>query len=147
MDFAFFFLQWELRPAVMKGLFVLVSHGNQKHHLLVDGSVLKAEYQLRSCCISSFSTVVLPSASLLSQEVLAALFFPRGRFSKGKSNVSPLWYRHYWNALLCYLSKYILGVSIVLVGTALGSVLLMGPNFLQQIFETVLGPFDLFWPS
>lgn len=78
----------------MKGLFVFFSLGNQKHHLSVDGNVLKAEHRLLSCHISSLSVVVLPSASLLSWEVLAALFFPCRQFSKGKSNGQPLWYRH-----------------------------------------------------
>lgn len=147
MRFAFFCPSWELRPAVMKGLFVFFSLGNQKHHLSVDGNVLKAEHWLLSCHISSLSVVVLPSASLLSWEVLAALFFPCRQFSKGKSNVQPLWYRHSWNALLHYLSKYILVLSIILVGTALGFIFVMEPNLLQQISEMVLGPFDLFWPA
>lgn len=89
-----FFSRWELRPAVVKGIFVFFPLGNQKHHLSVEGSVLKAEHQLLSCHIGSFSAVVLPSASLLAWEVLAALYFPCRWFSEGESNVRPLWYRH-----------------------------------------------------
>lgn len=38
--------------AVMAGLLLYFSLGNQKHHLSVDGSVLKADHWLLSCYIS-----------------------------------------------------------------------------------------------
>lgn len=121
--------------------FVFFSLGSQKHNLLSRWECIKS---LTSVAVLSCA-VVIRSASLLSQQVLAALFFLCRWFSKGKSNMLPLWYGYSWNALLHYLCKYVLVLSIVLVRTALGSVTLVGPNFQQQIFEAVLSPFDLFW--
>lgn len=43
--------------------------------------------------------------------------------------------------LFYYLLKYILVLSIAIVGTAIRSLLLKGPN------KAVLGPFDPFWPA
>lgn len=87
--------------AVVAGLLVYFSLGNQKHHLSVDGSVVKAGHWLLSCHISSFSAVALTSVSLPSQEVLTALFFPCRLFSKGESNVQPL--SVLWTLLECFV--------------------------------------------
>lgn len=51
-----------------------------------------------------------------------------------------LCYGHSWNALFYYLSKYISVLSIALVGMAIRSLLLKGPNLPQPIFEAVLAP-------
>lgn len=83
------------------GVFCL---GNQKHHLSVDGSVVKADHWLLFCHISSFSAVALISVSLMPQEVLTALFFSCSLFSKGESNVQSM--SVLWNVLFYYLSKY-----------------------------------------
>lgn len=92
--------------------------------------------------------MVLPLASMLSWEVLTAFIFLFRQFSKGASDVQPLWYNTPEVLCFTFRSKYILVLSTVLVGhLALGSVLLMGPNLLQQIFEAVLVPFDLFWSA
>lgn len=130
--------------AVMAGLLVCFSLGNQKHHSSVDGSVLKADHWLLSCHIRSFSAVALTSVSLLSQEALTALFFPCFLRMSPMFNLC-LFYGHSWNALIYYLSKYILVLSIA--GTAGRSILLKHPNLPQPIFEAFLGPFDLFWPA
>lgn len=117
-----FFPWWVLILAVMAGLLVYFSLGNQKHHLSVDGSVVKADHWLLFCHISSFSAVALISVSLMPQEVLTALFFSCSLFSKGESNVQSM--SVLWNVLFYYLSKYSLVLSIALVGTEIRSLLL-----------------------
>lgn len=60
--------------------------------------------------------------SAMSQEVLTALFFSCRLFPEGESNVQPV--SVLWNALFYYLSKYILVLSIALVGREIKSILL-----------------------
>lgn len=87
--------------AAMAGLLAYFSLGNQKHHLSVYGSVLKADHWLLSCHISSFSAVALISVSLMSQEVLTALFFSCRLFSKGESSVQPV--SVLWTLMECFV--------------------------------------------
>lgn len=87
--------------AVMAGLLVYFSLGNQTHHLSVDGSVLKTDHWLLSCHISSFSVVALISVSRMSQKILTALFFSCRLLSKDVSSVQPVFVL--WTLLECFV--------------------------------------------